>query len=279
MENDVYYLNNGYPMPKIGLGVYKITDNEMATAIESALEVGYRAFDTAYLYDNEVALGRVLKQSEIARDSLFITSKLWNDYQGFESTLKQFNQSLERLGTDYLDLYLIHWPCAEDDLFIESYKALEQLYEEGKVRAIGVCNFTKEHLEKLMDATDIVPAVNQVEVHPYFNQQQLQDFCDDNDIAVTAWMPLMRNRGLLDNPVIVEIAKRYNKTPAQVVLRWHLAHNRLIIPKSKTPERIEENFNIFDFNLEVTDIAEIDALNRNDRQGHDPDSVKIGTLR
>lgn len=279
MENDVYYLNNGYPMPKIGLGVYKITDNEMATAIESSLEVGYRAFDTAYLYDNEVALGRVLKQSEIARDSLFITSKLWNDYQGFESTLKQFNQSLERLGTDYLDLYLIHWPCAEDDLFIESYKALEQLYEEGKVRAIGVCNFTKEHLEKLMDATDIVPAVNQVEVHPYFNQQQLQDFCDDNDIAVTAWMPLMRNRGLLDDPVIVEIAKRYNKTPAQVVLRWHLAHNRLIIPKSKTPERIEENFNIFDFNLEVTDIAEIDALNRNDRQGHDPDSVKIGTLR
>lgn len=279
MENDVYYLNNGYPMPKNGLGVYKITDNEMATAIESALEVGYRAFDTAYLYDNEVALGRVLKQSEIARDSLFITSKLWNDYQGFESTLKQFNQSLERLGTDYLDLYLIHWPCAEDDLFIESYKALEQLYEEGKVRAIGVCNFTKEHLEKLMDATDIVPAVNQVEVHPYFNQQQLQDFCDDNDIAVTAWMPLMRNRGLLDDPVIVEIAKRYNKTPAQVVLRWHLAHNRLIIPKSKTPERIEENFNIFDFNLEVTDIAEIDALNRNDRQGHDPDSVKIGTLR
>lgn len=279
MENDVYYLNNGYPMPKIGLGVYKITDNEMATAIESALEVGYRAFDTAYLYDNEVALGRVLKQSEIARDSLSITSKLWNDYQGFESTLKQFNQSLERLGTDYLDLYLIHWPCAEDDLFIESYKALEQLYEEGKVRAIGVCNFTKEHLEKLMDATDIVPAVNQVEVHPYFNQQQLQDFCDDNDIAVTAWMPLMRNRGLLDDPVIVEIAKRYNKTPAQVVLRWHLAHNRLIIPKSKTPERIEENFNIFDFNLEVTDIAEIDALNRNDRQGHDPDSVKIGTLR
>lgn len=266
-------------MPKIGLGVYKITDNEMTTAIESALEVGYRAFDTAYLYDNEVALGRVLKQSEIARDSLFITSKLWNDYQGFESTLKQFNQSLERLGTDYLDLYLIHWPCAEDDLFIESYKALEQLYEEGKVRAIGVCNFTKEHLEKLMDATDIVPAVNQVEVHPYFNQQQLQDFCDDNDIAVTAWMPLMRNRGLLDDPVIVEIAKRYNKTPAQVVLRWHLAHNRLIIPKSKTPERIEENFNIFDFNLEVTDIAEIDALNRNDRQGHDPDSVKIGTLR
>ncbi|RBA04685.1 aldo/keto reductase [Staphylococcus arlettae] len=279
MENDVYYLNNGYPMPEIGLGVYKITDSEMETAIESALEVGYRAFDTAYLYDNEVALGRVLKQSEIARDSLFITSKLWNDYQGFESTLEQFNQSLERLGTDYLDLYLIHWPCAEDDLFIESYKALEQLYEEGKVRAIGVCNFTKEHLEKLMDATDIVPAVNQVEVHPYFNQQQLQDFCDDNDIAVTAWMPLMRNRGLLDDPVIVEIAKRYNKTPAQVVLRWHLAHNRLIIPKSKTPERIEENFNIFDFNLEVTDIAEIDALNRNDRQGHDPDSVKIGTLR
>lgn len=279
MENDVYYLNNGYPMPKVGLGVYKITDDEMETAIQSALEIGYRAFDTAAFYNNELTLGRALKHSEIPRDDLFITSKLWNDYQGFESTLEQFNQTLERLGTDYLDLYLIHWPCAEDDLFIESYKALEQLYEAGKVRAIGVCNFTKAHLEKLMEATDIVPAVNQVEVHPYFNQQPLQDFCDDNDIAVTAWMPLMRNRGLLDDPVIVDIAKRYNKTPAQVVLRWHLAHNRLIIPKSKTPERIEENFNIFDFSLEVTDIAEIDELNRNDRQGNDPDIVKIGTLK
>lgn len=279
MENDVYYLNNGYPMPKVGLGVYKITDDEMETAIQSALEIGYRAFDTAAFYNNELALGRALKHSEIPRDDLFITSKLWNDYQGFESTLEQFNQTLERLGTDYLDLYLIHWPCAEDDLFIESYKALEQLYEAGKVRAIGVCNFTKAHLEKLIEATDIVPAVNQVEVHPYFNQQPLQDFCDDNDIAVTAWMPLMRNRGLLDDPVIVDIAKRYNKTPAQVVLRWHLAHNRLIIPKSKTPERIEENFNIFDFSLEVTDIAEIDELNRNDRQGNDPDVVKIGTLK
>lgn len=266
-------------MPKIGLGVYKITNDEMEIAVHSALEAGYRAFDTAYFYGNEQALGNALRNSDIDREDLFITSKLWNDFQGYENTKAYFYKTLENLGTDYLDLYLIHWPCEADGLFIESYRAMEELYDEGKIRAIGVCNFEQHHLETLMKETKIVPAVNQIEVHPYFDQHELQAYCDEKDIAVTAWMPLMRNKGLLDHPTIVNIAKEYKKTPAQIVLRWHLAHNRLVIPKSKTPSRIEENYNILDFNLELTDIAEIDSLNKNQRQGNNPDKVHIGSLK
>ena len=279
MVNDTQVLNNGYPMPSIGLGVYKITDEEMDNVVKTALDAGYRAFDTAYFYGNEVALGKALNNSEMNRDELFITSKLWNDYQGYDSTIEYFNRSLENLGLEYIDLFLIHWPCEKDGLFIESYKALEKLYEEGKVKAIGVCNFKEHHLKKLMDATDVVPQVNQIELHPYFNQKEVQEFCDEHDIKVTAWMPLMRNRGLLDHPTIVDIAQRHDKTPAQVVLRWHLAHDRIIIPKSKTPERIRENFAILDFNLELTEVAEIDSLNKNARQGKDPDDVNIGDLK
>ncbi|MDK6296695.1 aldo/keto reductase [Staphylococcus caprae] len=279
MVNDTQVLNNGYPMPSIGLGVYKISDEEMDNVVKTALDAGYRAFDTAYFYGNEVALGKALNNSEMNRDELFITSKLWNDYQGYDSTIEYFNRSLENLGLDYIDLFLIHWPCEKDGLFIESYKALEKLYEEGKVKAIGVCNFKEHHLKKLMDATDVVPQVNQIELHPYFNQKEVQEFCDEHDIKVTAWMPLMRNRGLLGHPTIVDIAQRHGKTPAQVVLRWHLAHDRIIIPKSKTPERIRENFDILDFNLELTEVAEIDSLNKNARQGKDPDDVSIGDLK
>lgn len=279
MVNDTQVLNNGYPMPSIGLGVYKITDEEMDNVVKTALDAGYRAFDTAYFYGNEEALGKALNNSEMNRDELFITSKLWNDYQGYDSTIEYFNRSLENLGLEYIDLFLIHWPCEKDGLFIESYKALEKLYEEGKVKAIGVCNFKEHHLKKLMDATDVVPQFNQIELHPYFNQKEVQEFCDEHDIKVTAWMPLMRNRGLLDHPTIVDIAQRHGKTPAQVVLRWHLAHDRIIIPKSKTPERIRENFDILDFNLELTEVAEIDSLNKNARQGKDPDDVSIGDLK
>lgn len=279
MINDTQVLNNGYPMPKVGLGVYKMEDDEMETAVQIALEAGYRAFDTAYFYGNEQALGKALNNSDIAREDVFITSKLWNDYQGYDNTLEYFNKSLENLGLDYLDLYLIHWPCEKDGLYIESYKALEKLYNEGKIKAIGVCNFNPHHLETLMKETTIVPQINQIEVHPYFNQQDVQDYCDKHDITVTAWMPLMRNRGLLDDSVITKLAEQYDKTPAQIVLRWHLAHDRIIIPKSKTPSRIRENYDIFDFNLELTEIAEIDSLNRNARQGKDPDDVAIGDLK
>lgn len=279
MVNDTQILNNGYPMPRLGLGVYKVTDEEMETAIQAALDDGYRAFDTAYFYNNEEALGKALKNSGVPREDLFITTKLWNDHQGYDSALEYFNRSLNNLGLEYIDLYLIHWPCEKNELYIETYKALEKLYEEGKIKAIGVCNFKVHHLEKLMRETNIVPQVNQIEVHPYFNQQEVQDFCDKHDIVVTAWMPLMRNRGLLDDPTITKLAKAYDKTPAQIVLRWHVAHNRVVIPKSKTPSRIRENHDIFDFNLELTEIAEIDSLNRNARQGKDPDEVSIGDLK
>ncbi len=279
MVNDTQILNNGYPMPKIGLGVYKVSDEEMETAIQAAIDDGYRAFDTAYFYKNEEALGKALKNSGVPREDLFITTKLWNDHQGYDRTLEYFNRSLDNLGLDYIDLYLIHWPCENDQLYIETYKALEKLYEEGKVKAIGVCNFKVHRLETLMRETTIVPQVNQIEVHPYFNQQDVQDYCDKHDIVVTAWMPLMRNRGLLEDPTITKLAKQYDKTPAQIVLRWHIAHNRIVIPKSKTPSRIRENHNIFDFNLELTEIAEIDSLNRNARQGKDPDDVSIGDLK
>lgn len=279
MENDVQILNNGYPMPSVGLGVYKISDEDMTTVINAAIEAGYRAFDTAYFYGNESSLGSALKNSGVPREDLFLTTKLWNDYQGYDKTFEFFNKSIENLQTDYLDLFLIHWPCEEDGLFVETYKAMEELYEQGKIKAIGVCNFKQHHLEKLMSETHVVPMVNQIEVHPYFNQQDVQDFCDHYDIKVTAWMPLMRNRGLLDDPVIIKLAEKYEKTPAQIVLRWHLAHNRIIIPKSQTPKRIRENIDLFDFNLELTEVAEIDALNKNARQGKDPDDVKIGDLK
>ncbi|GJF44631.1 aldo/keto reductase [Staphylococcus argenteus] len=279
MENDVQILNNGYPMPSVGLGVYKISDEDMTTVVNAAIEAGYCAFDTAYFYGNESSLGKALKNSGVPREDLFLTTKLWNDYQGYDKTFEFFNKSIENLQTDYLDLFLIHWPCEEDGLFVETYKAMEELYEQGKIKAIGVCNFKQHHLEKLMSETHVVPMVNQIEVHPYFNQQDVQDFCDRYDIKVTAWMPLMRNRGLLDDPVIIKLAEKYEKTPAQIVLRWHLAHNRIIIPKSQTPKRIRENIDLFDFNLELTEVAEIDALNKNARQGKDPDDVKIGDLK
>ncbi len=279
MLNEIQILNNGYPMPSVGLGVYKISDEDMTKVVNAAIDAGYRAFDTAYFYDNEASLGRALKDNGVDREDLFITTNLWNDYQGYEKTFEYFNKSIENLQTDYLDLFLIHWPCEADGLFLETYKAMEELYEQGKVKAIGVCNFNVHHLEKLMAQSSIKPMVNQIEVHPYFNQQELQEFCDRHDIKVTAWMPLMRNRGLLDDPVIVKIAEKYHKTPAQVVLRWHLAHNRIIIPKSQTPKRIQENIDILDFNLELTEVAEIDALNRNARQGKNPDDVKIGDLK
>ena len=279
MLNEIQILNNGYPMPSVGLGVYKISDEDMTKVVNAAIDAGYRAFDTAYFYDNEASLGRALKDNGVDREDLFITTKLWTDYQGYEKTFEYFNKSIENLQIDYLDLFLIHWPCEADGLFLETYKAMEELYEQGKVKAIGVCNFNVHHLEKLMAQSSIKPMVNQIEVHPYFNQQELQEFCDRHDIKVTAWMPLMRNRGLLDDPVIVKIAEKYHKTPAQVVLRWHLAHNRIIIPKSQTPKRIQENIDILDFNLELTEVAEIDALNRNARQGKNPDDVKIGDLK
>ncbi|RZI00375.1 aldo/keto reductase [Staphylococcus condimenti] len=272
-------LNNDLKIPRLGFGVYKIDEDHMDPAVKAAEKAGYRSFDTAYIYKNETELGKALKKGDIPREKLFITSKIWNEFQGYESTKEQFKASLERLGTDYLDLYLIHWPCEADGLFIETYKAMEELYKEGLIKAIGVCNFEQHHLEKLMTETEIVPAVNQIECHPYLNQQPLQDFCDKHDIKVTAWMPLMRGRGLFEDPVIEKLAKKYEKTPAQIILNWHLCHGRIVIPKSQTPSRIYENFDAIKFELREKDVKKIDALNKNLRQGKHPDDVKIGTLK
>ncbi|ARQ03813.1 aldo/keto reductase [Macrococcoides caseolyticum] len=272
-------LNNGVTMPQIGLGVYKISDETMSEVVNAALDAGYRAFDTAHFYFNEASLGKALKESNIPREELFITTKLWNDHQGYESTKKAFNDSLQKLDMDYVDLYLIHWPCPEDGLFVESYKAMEELYHEGKIKALGVANFKEHHLDKLLQETTVVPAVNQIEYHPIFNQDNLQQYCKDKGIAVTAWSPLMRGGELFEDGTLKRIAEKYNKTVAQVIIRWHIDSGRIVIPKSSNIERIKENIDVCHFELMEQDIEAINNLNRNERQFKDPDKIKIGDMK
>ncbi|WP_420496606.1 aldo/keto reductase [Macrococcus psychrotolerans] len=272
-------LNNGVTMPQIGLGVYKISDEEMSEVVNAALDTGYRAFDTAHFYFNEASLGKALNESNIPREELFITTKLWNDHQGYESTKKAFNDSLQKLDMDYVDLYLIHWPCPEDELFVESYKAMEELYHEGKIKALGVANFKEHHLNKLLQETTVVPAVNQIEYHPIFNQDTLQQYCKDKGIAVTAWSPLMRGGVLFEDETLKRIAEKYNKTVAQVIIRWHIDSGRIVIPKSSNIERIKENIDVCHFELMEQDIEAINNLNRNERQFKDPDKIKIGDMK
>ena len=272
-------LNNGVTMPQIGLGVYKISDETMSEVVNAALDAGYRAFDTAHFYFNEASLGKALKESNIPREELFITTKLWNDHQGYESTKKAFNDSLQKLDMDYVDLYLIHWPCPEDGLFVESYKAMEELYHEGKIKALGVANFKEHHLDKLLQETTVVPAVNQIEYHPIFNQDNLQQYCKDKGIAVTAWSPLMRGGELFEDETLKRIAEKYNKTVAQIIIRWHIDSGRIVIPKSSNIERIKENIDVCHFELMEQDIEAINNLNRNERQFKDPDKIKIGDMK
>lgn len=272
-------LNNDVNIPELGLGIYKIDEADVERVLNTAIETGYRAIDTAWFYKNEKALGQALNKINIDREELFITTKLWNDFQGYEETIKAFNDSLESLQLTYIDMYLIHWPCPEDELFIETYKAMEQLYKEGKIKAIGVCNFKEHHLEKLLAETEIVPAVNQVEFHPIFNQKDLQAYCESKGIKITAWSPLMRGGEWLNNPVLKEIADKYNKTAAQVIIKWHLQQGRIVIPKSQNDQRIIENFDVFNFELTEEDLAEIDSLHTNERQFRDPDVVKIGDMK
>lgn len=272
-------LNNDVEIPELGLGVYKIEDADVERVVKTAIEAGYRAIDTAWFYKNEKALGKALKSIDIDREELFITTKLWNDFQGYDQTLKAFEESLNNLELTYIDMYLIHWPCPEDELFIETYKALEKLYKDGKIKAIGVCNFKEHHLETLIKHTDIVPAVNQIEFHPLFNQKELQQYCESKGIKVMAWSPLMRGGDWLNNEVLVGIADKYNKTVAQVIIKWHLQQGRLVIPKSQNDNRIKENFDVFDFELSDEDIKLIDGLNANERQFRDPDDVKIGDMK
>ncbi|WP_096274212.1 aldo/keto reductase [Paucisalibacillus globulus] len=267
--NDKITLNNGVKMPGFGLGVYKVEDGDTAVhAVRTAIDVGYRSIDTASFYDNERSVGLAVRESGVPREELFITSKVWNDQQGYESTLKAFDESLEKLGTAYLDLYLIHWPVTGK--YKETYRALETLYQEGRVRAIGVSNFHVHHLENLLADCKVKPAVNQVEYHPHLSQVELKAFCEKENIQLEAWSPLKRGR-LLDEPTLVEIGNKYGKSAAQVILRWDIQHHVITIPKSITAERIQENANIFDFTLTQQEMNQIDNLNKNERAGSNPD--------
>jgi methylglyoxal/glyoxal reductase len=266
---DKITLNNGVEMPGFGLGVYKVDDGDtVIQAVQTAIEVGYRSIDTASLYNNERGVGQGVRESGIPREEIFITSKVWNDQQGYESTLKAFDQSLERLGLDYLDLYLVHWPVSGK--YKETYRALEKLYADGKVRAIGVSNFHVHHLEELLKDCNVKPVINQVEYHPHLTQEDLKRFCEKEEIQLEAWSPLKRGR-LLTESTLVEIGQKYGKSPAQVILRWDIQNNVITIPKSTSAERIKENANIFDFSLTDEDMKNINNLNINDRSGSNPD--------
>ncbi|MED3667271.1 aldo/keto reductase [Geobacillus stearothermophilus] len=270
---DCAVLHNGVQMPWVGLGVYKVKEGEeVKSAVRTALEIGYRHIDTAAFYENEEGVGQAIRESGIPREQVFVTTKVWNTDQGYETTLKAFDASLKKLGFDYVDLYLVHWPVKGK--YKETYKALEKLYKDGYVRAIGVSNFQIHHLQDVLADCEIKPMVNQVEYHPRLTQKELQAFCRENDIQLEAWSPLMRGE-ILTEPTIVEIGKKYGKTPAQVVLRWDLQHGVVTIPKSVTPARIKENADIFDFSLTDEEMKQIDALNLNKRVGPDPDNFNF----
>jgi 2,5-diketo-D-gluconate reductase A len=266
-------LNNGVEMPQLGFGVWQVPDDEAERAVATALEAGYRSIDTAAIYGNEKGTGRGLASSGVARKDLFVTTKLWNADQGYDSTLRAFDASLEKLGLDYVDLYLIHWPMPAKDKYIDTYKAFEKLYADGRAKAIGVSNFLPEYLEKLIDATSVIPAVNQIELHPHLQQLASREFHAEQGIATEAWSPLGSGKGLLEVPAIVAIAQKHNRTPAQVVLRWHIQLGNVVIPKSVTPSRIKENIDVFDFSLDAEDIAAISALNEDRRIGSNPADV------
>ncbi|MEH7074299.1 aldo/keto reductase [Neobacillus drentensis] len=263
-------LNNGVKMPWFGLDVFKVDEGpELVNAVKTAIQHGYRSIDTAAIYGNEEGVGRGIKESGIAREELFITSKVWNADLGYDSTLAAYQTSLDKLGLDYLDLYLIHWPVAGK--YKEAWRALETLYKEGRVRAIGVSNFQVHHLEDLMKVAEVKPMVNQVEYHPRLTQKEVQAFCREQGIQFEAWSPLMQGQ-LLDNEVLAEIAAKYNKSVAQIILRWDLQNGVVTIPKSTKENRIIENSRVFDFKLTQEEMDQIDSMNQNHRVGPDPDN-------
>jgi 2,5-diketo-D-gluconate reductase A len=262
-------LNNGVRMPQLGFGVFQVSDDDTTTAVSHALAAGYRSIDTAAIYGNEAGTGRAIAESGIDRGELFITSKLWVADLGYDSTLAAFNNSLAKLGLDYLDLYLIHWPAPSSDRYLDSWRALEKLLADGKVRAIGVSNFLPEHLQRVIGLGGTVPAVNQIELHPALQQRGIAAFNTAHGMATEAWSPLAQG-SVLAEPAVTEIAHRHGMTPAQVILRWHLQQGRIIIPKSVTPQRIKDNLDVFGFDLAAGELAIIDGLERDGRTGPHP---------
>ncbi|MEU5217608.1 aldo/keto reductase [Streptomyces sp. NPDC020807] len=262
-------------MPQLGFGVWQVPDAEAAAAVGTAIEAGYRSIDTAAIYENERGTGQAVAASGVPREELFVTTKLWNSEQGYDSTLRAFDASLDKLGLDYVDLYLIHWPVPAKDAYVDTYRALEKINADGRARAVGVSNFLPEHLERLLGETSVVPAVNQIELHPHLQQAASRELHARHGIATEAWSPLGQGKGLLEVPAIVAIAGKHGRSPAQVVLRWHLQTGNVVIPKSVTPSRIRENIDVFDFELDAEDMAAFAALNEDRRIGPDPAGFNV----
>ena len=268
--------NDGNSIPQLGYGVWQIEDNGAADAVGTALETGYRHIDTASIYGNEVGVGRGIVTSSVPREDIFLTTKLWNSDQGFEKAIAALDASLERLGTDYVDLYLIHWAMPQQGTYLESWRALIELKKQGKVRSIGVSNFPQAQLREIIADTGVTPAIHQIELHPYFSQEELRKVHEELGIVTEAWSPLGQGGEILKDPVIVEIAGKHGISPAQVVLAWHLAKGIVAIPKSVTPARIAENFAAANVTLDAADIAAIDGLTRKDgRIGPDPQNPEF----
>lgn len=267
--------NDGRSIPQVGLGVWQTPNDTAVTAVKAALEAGYRHVDTAAIYENEDGVGEGIRASGVARQDIFLTTKLWNDDQGTDSVLRAFDKSLKRLGTDYVDLYLIHWPSAHRGKYRDSWKALTRLKEEGRARSIGVSNFAAEHLEAIIGDTGVTPVLNQIELHPDFQQKALRAVHDRLGIRTQSWSPLGQGH-LLTNPVIGDVARRLGKSPAQVIIRWHMQNGLIVIPKSVTPSRITENFRVFDFELDSAAMPALNGLdNAGARIGPDPMTAKF----
>lgn len=267
-------LNDGHSIPQLGFGVFKVDPAETVRIVSDALEVGYRHIDTARIYGNEAGVGTALAESGIRREELFITTKLWNDDHGTQSAFDAFDASLDRLGLEYVDLYLIHWPSPKRDRYVEAWKALEQIRESGRARSIGVSNFLVPHLERLLAETDVVPAVDQIELHPAHQQPATTAFAEEHGIAIEAWGPLGQGKyPLFDVPEIADAAEAHGKSPAQVVIRWHLQRGHIVFPKSNRRERMAENFDVLDFELSTAEVRAITELEREGRVGSHPDDV------
>lgn len=265
--------NDGVYAPQLGFGVFQIDDGGATKAVAEALRVGYRSIDTAAFYKNEKGVGEAVRDSGLPRSEIFLTTKLWNGDQGFDATLKAFDASMGKLNQDYVDLYLIHWPCPAKDLYVDSFKAFIRLRDEGRIKSIGVSNFQPKHLDKLIKETGVVPALNQIELHPDFAQVDVAGFNKSKGIVTEAWSPLGQGGDLLKNKIIKDVADAHGKTTAQVVIRWHLQLGHMVIPKSQTPSRIKENFDVFDFELSGDELKKISSLDGGNRLGPDPDAL------
>jgi 2,5-diketo-D-gluconate reductase A len=270
-DQPIVRLNSGTSIPQLGFGVFQVPPEETADVVTEALQAGYRHIDTAAMYRNEAGVGKAVASSGLPRDAVYVTTKLNNNAHGRDEARRAFDESLARLAMDYVDLYLIHWPLPAQDRYVETWRALIELYRDGQARAIGVSNFQPAHLRRIIDETAVVPAVNQIELHPYLVQEELRSLHAEHGIATEAWSPLARGGELLRDPAITSLAEKYGRTPAQIVIRWHLQLGNVVFPKSVTPARIAENFDVFDFELADDDITSITELNRDARTGPDPD--------